>query len=58
MGMKPTAVVYGNEACSQLLINDQPHCDTFNLDEMYNLSAIETHQVSIVNTYKVYNNAR
>ena len=38
--------------------SDLSHCDTLNLDETYNCSdeAIETRQVSIVNTHKVYNN--
>ena len=43
MGMKPAD-------------SDLSHCDTLNLDEV-ELSTIETRQVSIVNTHKVYNNA-
>ena len=44
MGMKPAN-------------SDVSHCDTLNLDEKYNcqLMSIETSQVSIVNTHKVYN---
>ena len=43
MGMKP-------------LDSDLSHCDTLNIDKKVQLSAIETRQVSIVNTHKVYNN--